>query len=110
MNLHKNSLEYLYEMLLTNCAHLMCNISPFGLRQLTNSAVYLSTLPHIRSFTMDASNAGKACPDAAKPGRAKLTQEERDEMLTPLTSAGWTLLSDRDAIRLAQYPVIRSRT
>ena len=40
------------------------------------------------------------CPDSAKPGRAKLTSEERTELLPSLTSSGWALVEDRDALRL----------
>merc|ERR1711942_563078 len=40
-----------------------------------------------------------SCPDSAKPGRAKLTLEERDELLSPLISAGWSTVESRDAIR-----------
>lgn len=35
---------------------------------------------------------------ASEAKRAKLTDEERDTVLSPLTGAGWTMVKGRDAI------------
>jgi len=66
----------------------------------TPSVLRLSSVNRTIAFApMSASMATKSCPDTNKPGRSKLTLEEREELVTPLLSAGWTPVGDRDALR-----------
>ena len=50
------------------------------------------------SSAMSSPIPGKSCPDKSKPGRSKLTAEERNAQLDPLFTSGWTSVEDRDAI------------
>lgn len=65
-----------------------------------------ATQSRLFSSAMTSPIPGKSCPDKSKPGRSKLTEEERDANLTALITSGWTSVEDRDAIRLEYFEYI----
>ena len=44
-------------------------------------------------------NISHYAPQASSPKRIKLSEEDRQESLAPLLSAGWTMVEGRDAIK-----------